>query len=63
MVINTPTKANNSLTDGFKIRRASVESNTLTLTSLDTVNALLEVIEAKINEKSLNIIELGEISH
>ncbi|MBG0765792.1 MAG: ATP-grasp domain-containing protein, partial [Tissierellales bacterium] len=63
MVINTPTKANNSLTDGFKIRRAAVESNILTLTSLDTVNALLEVIEAKIDEKSLNIVELGEIFH
>ncbi len=61
MVINTPTKANNSLTDGFKIRRAAVESNILTLTSLDTVYALLVVMEADIDKKELNIVELGEI--
>ncbi|MFO7888504.1 MAG: carbamoyl-phosphate synthase large subunit [Eubacteriales bacterium] len=61
MVINTPTKANNSLTDGFKIRRAAVESNVLTLTSLDTVRALLEVMEDKYDKKLLNIVELGDI--
>ncbi|MDW7668042.1 MAG: carbamoyl-phosphate synthase large subunit [Bacillota bacterium] len=61
MVINTPTKANSSLTDGFKIRRAAVESNILTLTSLDTVYALLVVMEANIDKKELNIVELGEI--
>jgi len=61
MVINTPTKANNSLTDGFKIRRAAVESNVLTLTSLDTVRALLEVMEDKDDKKLLNIVELSDI--
>ena len=31
--------------DGFKIRRASVENNVTMFTSLDTVKALLEVLE------------------
>jgi carbamoyl-phosphate synthase large subunit len=45
-VINTSSL--DSLTqenDGFKIRRASVENNVTMFTSLDTVRALLEVLE------------------
>lgn len=46
LVINTPTKANKFHTDGFKIRRTSVEASVNVLTSLDTAAALVEVAES-----------------
>jgi carbamoyl-phosphate synthase large subunit len=45
MVINTPTKGNDSHRDGFVLRRTAIENNILVLTSLDTVKALVEVSE------------------
>ncbi|NYB75607.1 carbamoyl-phosphate synthase large subunit [Sedimentibacter hydroxybenzoicus DSM 7310] len=50
LVIDIPTKANNSGTDGFKIRRTSVEASINVLTSLDTVAALVEVMESGISD-------------
>ena len=50
LVIDIPTKANNSGTDGFKIRRTSVEASINVLTSLDTVAALVDVMESGIHE-------------
>lgn len=45
MVINTPTKGNDSHRDGFILRRTAIENNILVLTSIDTVKALVEVSE------------------
>jgi len=59
LVIDIPTKANNSSTDGFKIRRTSVESSVNILTSLDTVSALTEII---ISEMSTNDVDVYNIS-
>lgn len=52
MVINTPAKGKQSHRDGFKIRRAAVEVGIPCITSLDTANGILEVIE----ELSLNLM-------
>lgn len=43
LIINTPTKGNDSQRDGFIIRRTAVESNIEVITTLDTLKALVEV--------------------
>ncbi|MDK2820711.1 MAG: carbamoyl-phosphate synthase large subunit [Clostridia bacterium] len=45
-VINTLTKGKEPNRDGFKIRRAAVELGIPCLTSLDTANALLKVVQS-----------------
>jgi carbamoyl-phosphate synthase large subunit len=45
-VVNTTTKGKQSERDGFQIRRASVENGVPCLTSMDTVEAILKVIES-----------------
>ena len=45
LIINTPTKGHKHNTDGFKIRRASVEHSVPCVTALDTAHAILTVRE------------------
>lgn len=45
-VINTLTKGKQPARDGFRIRRESVENGVVCLTSLDTAEALLKVLES-----------------
>ncbi|HYK72581.1 MAG TPA: ATP-grasp domain-containing protein, partial [Pseudoneobacillus sp.] len=46
LIINTLTRGKQPERDGFKIRRESVENGIPCLTSLDTANAILRVIES-----------------
>ncbi len=46
MIINTTSKEKRSTSDGFKIRRAASEQDVICLTSLDTADALLKVLES-----------------
>lgn len=46
LVVNTLTKGKQPARDGFRIRRESVENGIPCLTSLDTAEAMLEVIES-----------------
>ncbi|WP_342469931.1 carbamoyl-phosphate synthase large subunit [Ureibacillus sp. FSL K6-3587] len=46
VVINTLTKGKQPARDGFRIRREAVENGIPCLTSLDTANALIKVIES-----------------
>lgn len=46
VVINTLTKGKQPARDGFRIRRESVENGIVCLTSLDTAEAMIRVIEA-----------------
>ncbi|MBF0713450.1 carbamoyl-phosphate synthase large subunit [Gemella sp. GH3] len=46
IIINTTSKEKKSTSDGFKIRRAASEQDVVCLTSLDTANALLNVLES-----------------
>ena len=46
VVINTLTKGKQPARDGFRIRRETVENGIPCLTSLDTANALITVIES-----------------
>ncbi|RKD29555.1 carbamoyl-phosphate synthase large subunit [Thermohalobacter berrensis] len=59
-VINTPTKGNDSKRDGFKIRRAAIESSVDIITSLDTVKALLNIMKLNINKDNLEIFNIKE---
>ena len=43
LVVNTPTKGNDSKRDGFLIRRAAVERNIGVITALDTFRAIVDV--------------------
>ena len=61
LIVNTPTKANDSKRDGFMIRRKSVENGVDLLTNLETVDALCTIIENKISEKDLDVFEISEI--
>lgn len=62
MIINTLTKGKQPERDGFRIRREAVENGVPCLTSLDTADAILKVIEsmnfsADAMEKSTNVQE------
>ncbi|MBU0278436.1 carbamoyl-phosphate synthase large subunit [Gemella sp. zg-1178] len=46
VIINTTSKEKRSTSDGFKIRRAASEQDVICLTSLDTANALISVLES-----------------
>ena len=61
MVINTPTKGNDSNRDGFKIRRTAIEFSTEVMTSLDTLRALVEVKKKHINKDNLKVYNISEI--
>lgn len=69
MVVNTLTKGRDAESDGFKIRRASVEHAVLCLTSMDTAKAVLDVLSIKRQSKFLYVLALqdyvsgGETAH
>ncbi|MBZ4663710.1 MAG: carB [Caloramator sp.] len=55
LVINTPTKGNDLERDGFKIRRRAIERNIRVLTSLDTLRAVIEVMENRVDYDVYNL--------
>ena len=60
IVINTPTKGNDSTRDGFKIRRTATEFSTEVMTSLDTLKALVEVKKKQIADKELMVYDIAK---
>ena len=62
LVINTPTKVNDSKSDGFIMRRAAVERNIGVITALDTFRAIVDVkCEGLENKKDLEVFNISEI--
>ncbi|NMA82552.1 MAG: carbamoyl-phosphate synthase large subunit [Epulopiscium sp.] len=57
-VINTPTKGNDAKRDGFQIRRVAVETSVEVFTSLDTVRAVVGLLEKEMDTKELEPISL-----
>ncbi|MFL0194763.1 carbamoyl-phosphate synthase large subunit [Clostridium sp. WILCCON 0269] len=55
LVINTPTKGNDSTRDGFHIRRLAVERNIEVITSLDTFRAMTYVKKKNIHDSELEV--------
>lgn len=62
LIINTPTKGKISTRFGFHLRRTAMEYNVPCITSLDTTNAVLQVVEHIIGEKETEIYSLDEYS-
>ena len=60
IVINTPTKGNDSTRDGFKIRRTATEFSTEVMTSLDTLRALVEVKKKEIKDAGLEVYDIAQ---
>lgn len=61
LVVNTPTKGNDSKRDGFHIRRAAVERNIGVITALDTLKALVDVQKAGVHELDLEVFDLDQV--
>ncbi|SET08600.1 carbamoyl-phosphate synthase large subunit [Natronincola peptidivorans] len=59
LVVNTPTKGHDAKRDGFRIRRTAMEASVNVLTSLDTLKAMLEIMESNITIEGLDVIDLG----
>ena len=60
LVIDTPTKGNDSRRDGFHIRRAAVERNIGVITALDTFRALANIRKLKADEEKLVVYNIVE---
>ena len=61
LVVNTPTKGNDSKRDGFLIRRAAVERNVGVITALDTLRAIADVELEKLDEnKDLEVFDIAQ---
>ncbi|NFS09373.1 carbamoyl-phosphate synthase large subunit [Clostridium botulinum] len=59
LVVNTPTKGNDSKRDGFHIRRAAIERNLGVITSLDTLKAIVDIKFKEIKDETLYIYDLS----
>ena len=61
LVVNTPTRGRDAKKDGFRIRRAAIESSVNVLTSLDTVQALVDILDSDVDKRELSVIDIGGI--
>ncbi len=59
MLINTPTKANDSTRDGFRMRRAATETTVPVFTSLDTVKGILDIMDSNIKIEDMKVYNMG----
>lgn len=62
IVVNTPTKGNDSTRDGFKMRRTAIEFHTEIMTSLDTLKAMVSVNKKYMDMENIKIYSLDEIN-
>lgn len=61
LVVNTPTRGRDVKKDGFRIRRTAIEASVNVLTSLDTVQAMVDILESNVGERNLEVIDIGGI--
>jgi len=61
LVINIPSKGRNSLTEGFHIRRTSIENRVPCMTSLDTLSYVLDIWERDISYKDVEVYDITKI--
>ena len=61
LIVDIPKKGNDVNSDGFKIRRTAAECSITLMTSLDTVSALVDVMEQRFTTDNVNIISLGDV--
>lgn len=58
LLVNTPTKGNDSKRDGFILRRAAIERNIDVMTSLDTLKALVAFEKLQLKVQDLDVYPL-----
>lgn len=61
ILVNTPTKANDSQRDGFKMRRVAVEYGVEVLTSLDTLKAIINIENSGQVIENLKIYDISKL--
>lgn len=61
ILINTPTKANDSQRDGFKIRRTATEFGVNVLTSLDTLKAIIKIQTNGLDKSNIEIFDISKL--
>ncbi|MEE0945057.1 MAG: carbamoyl-phosphate synthase large subunit [Clostridia bacterium] len=61
LIVDIPKKGNDVHSDGFKIRRTAAECSVSLMTSLDTVAAMVEVMESGYNTDKTSIIKLSDV--
>ena len=59
LAVDIPKKANDTHSDGFKIRRTAVESDVTLITAMDTFAAMVDVMEKKIDQDKLEIFDIN----
>lgn len=59
LIIDLPERGNDVESDDFKIRRTAVESAVTLITSLETLTAMLDVMEKNIKLDELQIFDIG----
>ena len=57
LIVNTPTRGKQKTRSGFHLRRTAVGFNVPCITSMDTVNSMLKVLQS---DDNLSIIPLNE---
>ena len=57
LIVNTPTRGKQKTRSGFRLRRTAVGFNVPCITSMDTVNSMLKVLQS---DDKLSIIPLGD---
>lgn len=62
LVINTPTRGKIPERKGFTLRRTAMEYNIPCITSLDTTNAVLSILERLISDNKAEVYSLDEYS-
>lgn len=62
LIINTPTRGKIPSRQGFSLRRTAIEYNIPCITSLDTTNSILQVLERIISGTKTEIYALNEYS-
>lgn len=60
-IVNTPTKGKVESRDGFRIRRTAVECKIPCFTAIDTVNALMDVIEHNKKEEQIEAVNIIDV--
>lgn len=60
-IVDIPQKGNDTNRDGFKIRRTAIECSISIMTSLDTLSALVQVMEERYSSDKTEVIAVDDI--
>ena len=61
LIVDIPKRGNDVHSDGFKIRRTAAECTVSLMTSLDTVRAMVEVMEAGYTPDKVDVIAVNDV--